>query len=74
MTLYAEGQSLEALQEQEGVERRDRCALVAKKSRSDLNDVSQITDCLCEYDTVIRRVRLGKSRELVVLSPVELTG
>ena len=64
MTLNTERQCLKALQEQEGVERRDRCAFVTEKCCSCLDDVSDVTYSLRKYYAVVGRVRLRKTGNL----------
>ena len=64
MTLNTERQCLKALQEQEGVERRDRCAFITEKCCSCLDDVSDVTDCLCKYYAMVGRVRLRRPGNL----------
>jgi len=74
MAFDAEGQRLKALQEQEGMERTDRCAGIPKQSHPDFHDVGEISDRLGEHHAMVARVRLGKPGEFVVRGPVEFAG
>ena len=53
VALHAQGQRLQSLQEEEGVEGRDRCALVPQEGRADLREIGEITARL------LRRRRRG---------------
>ncbi len=71
MPLHAEGQRLNALQEQEGVERRDACARVAQERCADLHHVSRGADRVRKHDAVIGSVGFAQTREFVVLLPIK---
>ena len=73
---HSQVQGLEALHEEEGVERRQGRAEVAQERDAGLDDVGDVPQGLerfDEVDPVIARVRLGDQRELAV-GPVELAG
>ena len=73
MTLYAQGQCLQALQENECMERRNGCSCVTQQDRTNLGDKCCRANCLGEADAVVARVGLCERRELAGCLPVKLT-
>ena len=75
VALDAQGKRLQTLEQQERVERRQRCTLVAQKGRAGLGDVRGRAARVGEHDAVVGGVRLGQAREAVGMRcPVELAG
>ena len=72
MTVKAERKRLGALQQEEGVERGNRCTFVAEENGADVHDVGRSAGSSRERHAVAR-VRLGELRELATCSPVKLT-
>ena len=72
VALDAQRQRLRALQQQEGIERRERSALIAQDQRADVRRKSCRADILGKADAVVARVRLDELRELARGNPVEL--
>ena len=72
VTLYAQTQGLDSLQQYERVEGRNGCTSITQDDGTDAGDVSGSTYCVGKDDAVIRGVGFGERRELVVLFPVEL--
>ena len=73
MTLHAQTQGLDTLQEDEGVERRDGSTSVTQNDGTDTSHIRSSAYSVGKYDAMIRRIGLGQCGELVVLFPVELT-
>jgi hypothetical protein len=79
VALHAQGQRLEALQQQEGVERRLAGAEVAQAfnagadGEGDVAEGPAAAEDLPEVQAVVARRRIGEQRELAV-APVELAG
>ncbi len=72
MPLDTQRERLEALRDQECVERRDRRADVAQQLHACLDDVGEVADRFGVDDAVVARVGSGQPRELVgVRGPVE---
>ena len=72
MALDAQRQRLRALQQQERVERRERCALIAQDQRADVRSEGRCADILGKADAVVARVRVDELRELARSDPIEL--
>ena len=72
VALDAQRQRLRALQQQEGIERRERSALIAQDQRADVRRKSCRADIFGKADAVVARVRLDELRELARGNPVEL--
>ena len=74
MLLHAQRQRLDAGQDQEGVERRQRRAEIAQAEHAAGDRESEIAKGLLQLDAVIFRARLAQHRIFVVLRPVEGAG
>ncbi len=75
VTLHPQRQRLDALQEEERVERRERGARVAQQHRAHAADVGGRAERVAPDDAVVARVGLGQPGEaLLVRDPVELPG
>ena len=72
MALDAQRQRLRALQQQERIERRERCALIAQDQRADVRSEGRCADILGKADAVVARVRVNELWELARSDPVEL--
>ena len=70
MALHAERQGLGALQEQEGVERRDGTAFIAEQDCADVGHKGRRARDIREGRAVVARVRIRNVRELAALLPV----
>ena len=75
VALDAQGERLQTLEQQERVEWRQRCTLIAQKGRAGLGYVRRGSARVGEHDAVVGGVRLGQARETVGMrGPVELAG
>lgn len=74
VTLDTQRQSLGALQQQECVERRNGSTSITQQDSADVGYESSRTNCICERDAVITRVRLSDRCILAGCLPVELAG
>ena len=74
VALQTQGQRLHALQEQEGIEGRNRCARVAQENRADVGDERRRADRVCEGNAVVTRIRISNRRIMPARLPVELAG
>ena len=72
MALHAQGQRFGALQQQEGVERRDRRAGVTQDDRTDIGHEGSRTDGVRKGNAVIARVCVRDLRIFAAGLPVEL--
>ena len=73
VALHAQGEGLEALQQQKGIERCQRRARITQQQRAQIGDVARRADVLGEAHAMVARVRLDEPGELAALHPVELT-
>ncbi|MNW58936.1 hypothetical protein D3C74_368260 [compost metagenome] len=64
-------QSLKALQEQPGVERRNRCSQITQQLYPCFDDVGKRTDCFRVDQTVVARVRLSQAGEFAARFPIK---
>ena len=71
MTLYAQTQGLDSLQQDEGVEGRNGSTCITQDDGTDACDVCGSTYCIGKNDAMIRGVWFGECWELVVLFSVE---
>ena len=74
VTLDTQRQRLGALQQQECVERRNGSTGITQQDSADVGYESSRTNCICERDAVITRVRLSDRCILAGCLPVELAG
>ena len=74
VTLDTQRQSLSALQQQKCVERRNSSTSITQQDSADVGYESSRTNCICERDAVITRVRLSNRCILAGCLPVELAG
>ena len=74
VALQTEREGLGPLQQEEGVERRERCTGVAEQDRTDVGNERRRADRLDEGDTVIAGVGIGDGRVFAGCRPVKLTG
>ena len=72
VALDAQRQRLEALEEQERVERAERGADVAEPLDAQLEDEREVAEGLAVDDAVVRRIRVGELREAARRRPVEV--
>ncbi len=72
--LHAQMERLDAGQDHEGIERRERGAEIAQAHGAGFHGVAEIAEGLREGEAVIGRVGLGHRRELAAPAPVELAG
>ena len=73
MAFNAQRERFKTLQEQECVQRSERCAGITQEDCTDLRDKGCRADILCEADAVVAGVRLYEGRELAAAFPVKLT-
>ncbi len=75
VTLHSQRERLDALQDEEGVERRERGAGVAQQHRAAARDVGGRAHRVAPDDAVVARVGLHERLEaLGILRPVEVAG
>ena len=74
MALQTQGQRLHALQEQEGIEGRNRRARVAQENRADVGDERRRADRVRKGDAMVTRIRISNRRIMPARLPVELAG
>ena len=73
VTLHAKTERLEALKEQERVERRDGLAKITKQLDAGLDDVRTSSEGGPVLKAVITRVGVGEHRELVIRREIKRT-
>ena len=74
VALQTQGQRLHALQEQEGIEGRNRRARVAQENRADVGDERRWADRVRKGHAMVARIRISNRRIMPARLPVELAG
>ena len=74
MTLYPQGKGFHALQNDEGIERRNSCTGVTQQDCPDVSNKGSRTYCISKGNTMVARVRCSDSRILAACLPIELAG